>query len=280
MEVVMDIRPSCLAGQWYPSEPHALARTIDGYLTNARVGAQLGKVWGIIVPHAGYVYSGQVAAHAFACLRSLRPELVVIVSPLHDSHRAPVVTTGHEAYETPLGIVEVNVQAIALLERTLREHHSVEFARIRDDTEHAVEIELPFLQHIIGAFRLLPLMIVDQRMHISEALGQAIAEVVEDRNVLLVASSDLSHFYPQSMANELDAEMLKRLNAFDARGVIEADEDGVGFACGRGAIAAAMVTARRLGANRVSVLSHATSGDVSGDFDSVVGYAAAVILQE
>lgn len=275
----MNIRPSPIAGRWYPGNPDVLAWDLNQYLKQADVQNPPGKIWGVVAPHAGYYYSGAVAAHAFKCLSGLHPELVVVVSPLHHPHPAPLLTTAYEAYETPLDIVEVDAPAIADLNRSLRNHLDYGLTALHRDSEHSLEIELPFLQHILGKFRLLPVMIHNQNPLVAKALGQALAEALPGRRVLFVASSDLSHFYPQKDACQLDAELLRRLEAFDPQAVMDAEAEGVGYACGRAAIAAILWATKQLGANRVSILQHATSGDISGDFDSVVGYGAAVIWQ-
>jgi AmmeMemoRadiSam system protein B len=148
------------------------------------------------------------------------------------------------------------------------------------DPEHSLEIELPFLQRALGhdgAFTLIPLMLRDQGRALAEALGRALAGVLRGRRALLVASSDLSHFYPQPLAQELDGYLLQRIAAYDPVGVLEAEEHGRGFACGKGAIAAVLWAAGALGARHAAVVKHATSGDVNGDYSSVVGYGAAVI---
>ncbi len=276
----MNIRPSPIAGRWYPGHPKTLARDLNQYLAQADVRPPQGRVWGVVAPHAGYLYSGSVAAYAFKCLQGLQAELVVVISPLHFAHRAPLLTTAYEAYETPLGLVDVDEQAVYRLNDALKRRVGIECTPLHRDTEHSLEIELPFLQHVLGDFRLLPIMIRDQRPGVVKALGQALAETLQEQQVLLVASSDLSHFNPQAYADKLDAELLRRVEAFDPLAVMEAEEAGVGFACGRGAIAAVLWAAKQLGANRVRVLHHATSGDVSGDYTAVVGYGAAVIWQE
>lgn len=275
----MNVRPSPIAGSWYPGHSKSLTRDLDKYLDQAEVQPPSGKLWGVVAPHAGYYYSGPVAAHAFKCLRGLQPDLVAVVSPLHSGHRAPLLTTAYEAYETPLGLIEVDTPAVNQLDRALQAHLGYGLTPLRQDREHSLEIELPFLQHTLGQFRLLPVMIRDQRASVAKALGQALAEILQGRQALLVASSDLSHFYPHSAACELDGEVLRRLEAFDPEGVMDVEEEGVGFACGRGAIAAVLWASRQLGADQVSILRHATSGDVSGDYESVVGYGAAVIWQ-
>ncbi len=275
----MNIRPSPIAGSWYPENPQVLTQHLTQYLDQTQVSIPPGKLWGIVVPHAGYGYSGPVAAYAFKCLRGLNPDLVAVISPLHANHSAPLLTTAYEAYETPLGTVEVDAPALDQLNDALQKRLGYGLTPLHHDHEHSLEIELPFLQHILGKFRLLPIMIRHQRNRTSVALGQALAETLQGRQALLVASSDLSHFYPQHYACKLDAELLRRLELFDPMGVMDAENEGVGYACGRGAIATVLWAARELGANRVNILHHATSGDVSGDYDVVVGYGAAVVWQ-
>ena len=147
--------------------------------------------------------------------------------------------------------------------------------------EHSLEIELPFLQRVLTSqFRLLPVMVRDQTPGIIETFGRSLARVLSKRSVLLVASSDLSHFYDQLQAEQLDVEMLSRVEAFDPLGVLQAEEEGKGFACGRNAIAAVLWAAKELGADSVKILKHATSGDVTGDYSGVVGYAAAIITRQ
>lgn len=275
----MNIRPSPIAGSWYPGQAGNLTHDLDRYLNQAETAVPAGKIWGVIVPHAGYRYSGPVAAYGFNCLRGLQPDLVVVISPLHSAHRAPLLTTAHDAYETPLGLVLVEKTAVSQLNQALHKRIGTALTPITHDREHALEIELPFLQHILGQFRLLPIMIRQQNKQTAQGLGLALADILRGRRALLVASSDLSHFYPQPQAQKLDNEVLRRLAAFDPAGVMDAEDEGVGFACGRGAVAAVLWAARELGANQVSVLHHATSGDATGDFSSVVGYGTAVIWE-
>jgi MEMO1 family protein len=274
-----NIRPSPIAGTWYPGQPATLRSEIAQYLVRVNEPNPAGKVHAIIAPHAGYYYSGAVAAHAFACLRGLNPGLVVVVSPLHYHHSAQVLTSAHDAYATPLGPIAVDREAVAHLDQTLRLRLDAGLFPLARDQEHSLEIELPFLQYILGEFRLLPIMLRDQRWETARAVGESLAEVVAGKDALFVASSDLSHFYPQIVAKSFDSEILSRIEALDPAGIIKADDEGLGFACGRGAIAAVLWAAIRLGANQARVLHHATSGDINGDFDRVVGYGAAVILE-
>lgn len=271
-----DVRPSAIAGTWYPGDSDRLANLIDKFIAEAKVTPISGEVIGIMVPHAGYRYSGQVAAHAFWFVQDKEVDTVVVFSPLHRAlSMAPVVTTSHDAYVTPLGQVGVDHDAIDAIR-----DKGIKIAEVRHDDEHSLEIELPFLQRTLtGEFNLVPLMISNQSVETAADLGHAVAEVIRDRRILLVGSTDLSHFYDQETAHRLDGQVLDRVAAFDPEGVIKVEEQNKGFACGRAAVAAAMWTAQDLGANAANVMNYATSGDVSGDFSRVVGYGAALFYK-
>lgn len=274
----MDLRLSPIAGRWYPSGAVRLAETVDQYLDSAQIEAMPGEVVAMVVPHAGLPYSGPVAAYAYRTLRGASFELVAILCPSHYHDDGALITTEHAAYATPLGEVRVDHEALGVLQMALPDEPIVE---IRGDREHAIEIELPFLQRTLApGFSLLPLMLRDQSEGLARALGEAMARALQERRALVVASSDLSHYYPQAAARELDTEMLKQIEAFDPAGVLEAQESGRGFACGYGAIAAGLWAARALGATHSRVVRYATSGDVTGDHSSVVGYGAAVMWKD
>jgi hypothetical protein len=280
MQASLDIRPSPIAGRWYTADPRRLAAEVDGYLDAAQLPALAGEVIAVMAPHAGHRYSGPVAGYAFAALRGLSPDLVAIVSPMHYPYAEPLLTTSHHAYATPLGNIPVDQAALQSLDGHLVDRLGYSLAYVAHDPEHSLEIELPFLQRLFPAgFGLLPIMVREQSSTVARQLGQALALTLNGRNAILVASTDLSHFYTQSEAQRLDAELLERVAAFDPQGVIRVDEQGKGFACGRGALAAMLWAAQALGADQVQVLNHATSGDVTGDFSQVVGYAAAVALR-
>ena len=276
----MDIRPSPIAGRWYPGDSNQLAASVDKYVDAARVAEIDGEVVGVIVPHAGHTYSGPVAGYAFKAVRDLQPELVAVISPMHQPYSQPFLTCAHQAYQTPLGTLNVDHESVSALSDALETELGFGLTPVRNDQEHSLEIELPFLQRVLSSdFDLLPVMVRDQSAKVVKTLGRALAGVLVGRSALLVASSDLSHFYDQLQAETLDAEILSRVEAFDPPGVLQAEEEGKGFACGRNAIAAVLWAARELGANKVKVLNHATSGDVTGDYSGVVGYAAAIITR-
>jgi hypothetical protein len=276
----LDIRPSPIAGQWYPGDPKRLSASVDKYIQEAKLPPLNGEVIAIISPHAGHMYSGPVAGYAFAALKGYKPDLVAVVSPMHYPYQEPLLTTAHEAYETPLGTIPVDLEAVQKLDELLKEALGYGLKRVPRDREHSLEIELPFLQRVIDSeFKLLPVMVRDPSPEVTHPLGLALAKVLRGKSALLVASTDLSHFYSQREAERLDSAMLEQIAAFSPEGVYAAEATGKGYACGLGAVMAVLWAARELGASQVKVLHHATSGTVTGDTSSVVGYGAAVVLK-
>jgi AmmeMemoRadiSam system protein B len=276
-----DVRPSPIAGTWYPGSAQALSQTITDFLNKCRPCQISGRVYGVIVPHAGYRYSGLVAAHAFHCLQGYTPDIVAVVSPYHPLHVDPILISNYSAYRTPLGEIPVDPAAAQAVIDQLANDYGLIVGRIKLDQEHSLEIELPFLQHVLAKpFSLLPFMMREQSGAAARAVGESLIKVLKNRNALLVASSDLSHFHPDDVARQFDAEILARVEAFDPEAVLAAEDEGVGFACGRGAMAAILWAAKGLGADKCEVVNYATSGDVTGDRQSVVGYAASVLYSQ
>ena len=280
MATISELRPSPIAGTWYDGNPQRLARSVDEFLAHAQLPKLEGEVIGVIAPHAGHRYSGPVAGYAFAAVRGLTPSLVAVISPMHQPYPQPLITTAHTAYTTPLGNVPIDRQAVDDLSARVKSRLGFGLSPVAYDQEHSLEIELPFIQRSLGGeFKLLPVMVRQVDPLTSRELGAALAETLAGKNALLVASTDLSHFYTQDEANQLDAEMLKQIESFSPDKLFETEARGKGYACGLGATAAVLWAARALGADKVQVLNHATSGDVTGDFSSVVGYGAAVLLK-
>jgi AmmeMemoRadiSam system protein B len=276
----LDLRPSPIAGQWYPADPKRLAASVDGYISDASIPALPGEVIAVMAPHAGHRYSGPVAGYAFAALRGSNPDIVVVASPMHYFTEHPLLTSAHSAYATPFGPIPIDRDALEKLQSALQEYLGFGLTPIRNDPEHSLEIELPFLQRALESeFLLLPVMVRATSARVARGLGGALSKILRERKAILVASTDLSHFYPQEVANDLDGELLRRVESLDPDSVLRAEEEGKGFACGRGALAAVLWAAKDLGADRVQILRHATSGDVTGDYSQVVGYGSAVILR-
>jgi len=280
---MIDVRPSPIAGQWYEADPEMLARNVDEYLDEARLPELDGEVIAVIAPHAGHAYSGAVAGYAFAALRSRKPDLVAVIAPMHHPYFEPLITTAHDAYSTPLGDVPVDQDALLELDVILKSELGFGLSPVSNDKEHSVEIELPFLQRLFSSeqsgWKLLPVMVRAREPRVSEGLGKALANVLRDKNFALVASTDLSHFYNHKTALTYDRTMLTEIESFNPEGAFDVERAGKGFACGLGAFTAVMWASRELGADKVQVLRHATSADVTGDYSSVVGYGAAVILK-
>jgi AmmeMemoRadiSam system protein B len=221
-----------------------------------------------------------VAGYAYKAVKGLKVDLVAVVSPMHQYYPEPLLTSAHRAYSTPLGLVEIDQEALAALDLTLKAELGFGLSVISRDREHSLEIQLPFLQRSLeGPFKLLPVMVRDQSPRVARALGAGIARQLEGKSALLVASTDLSHFYTQREAEQLDGFLLEQVAAFSPDGIYEAEVTGKGYACGLGAVMAVMWAARGLGANAVRVLRHDTSASSTGDSTSVVGYGAAVILK-
>jgi len=271
-----NVRRSVIAGSWYPADPRRLRAMVDGFLGDVPPQPLEGDLLGLIAPHAGYMYSGQVAAYAYAQLRDRPFARVVVVSPVHRVYAGRFAVTDKAYYETPLGLVAVDEDAIGRLERHVR------LNRVSSDMEHSLEIQLPFLQRVLGDFRLTPIMMGDQDWDSITELGQALSKAIasgESDEVLLVASTDLSHFHPYDVAVQLDQHVLDRIVAYDPHGLATALAARKCEACGGGPVAAVMVAAQHLGANRAVLLKYLNSGDVTGDRSSVVGYASAALLR-
>ena len=280
MKPIAPIRPSPIAGTWYEGNPTKLAAEVDRYLSDAALPDLDGDVVVLIAPHAGYMYSGAVAGHAFAAVQGQSFDLVAVLSPMHASHRDAFLSSAHTAYATPLGKIPIARDAVDSVDEILRAELGFGITPIANDREHSLEIELPFLQRALkNDFELLPIMIRSTNPHELEVLGKALSKVLRGKKALIVASTDLSHFYSQDDAKTLDSEMLHQIETFSPEGVLNAEEMGKGFACGRGAVAATLYAAKEMGAEHVKILNYATSGDVSGDYSSVVGYGAGVVYR-
>jgi MEMO1 family protein len=275
------VRPPTVAGAFYPGDANEITRVVDEYLAKANVAPIEGQLVAITAPHAGYEYSGPVAAHSFALLKGRKFQRVVVISPCHiEAFDFSSIYDG-DAYSTPLGAIPVDkefAQKLAASSSSIkisgRGHGTVE-----GRGEHSLEVELPFLQRTFGTFKLVPIVMGDQNYDIERALGVALAKAIQSappsESTLIVASSDLSHFHTYDEAVRLDHKVLNALEEWDYFNMSQNFERRIWEACGGGPIVAAMIAAERLGANRAKVLKYANSGDATGDKSRVVGYGAA-----
>ena len=268
------VRKAAKAGLgWYPGDPLELVREIAGYLRGVPEAAAPGRLIGLICPHAGLSYSGPVAAYGFSLLRGRPCATVILVGPSHRARFNGVAVYSRGAFETPLGRVPVAEDlASALL---AADSHLFADAGFHRD-EHSLEMQLPFLQHVVGDLRIVPLLMGSQSREEVSALTGALARVLPGRDeVLLLASSDLSHYHPAPVANRMDALVVGDVERFDPESLRGRSID---HACGQGPMVAVMKASRALGADRATVLRYADSGDC-GEHDKgrVVGYLSAAL---
>jgi AmmeMemoRadiSam system protein B len=278
------VRPSPIAGTWYPGTPEKLRETVDGLIAHADYPLSHDALVALISPHAGYPYSGQTAAYAYRQLADLQYDTVVLLGPSHYTDYGPVAVSAKKYYATPLGTLELDQEFIAALGAR------VPLARVEQDKEHSLEIQLPFLQRMLGDFKIVPLMLSlpfyllgEEALAPCRQLAIVLADLARSRRVLLVASSDLSHLSNYESVKELDAHTEELVAAYDIPGLVrymwQARECR---ACGDAPIVTVLLAAQALGADRVQVLHRTNSGDVTGEREHaeyVVGYMAAGVYK-
>ena len=280
MNKTNSVRPSPIAGTWYSANPNLLRETVADYIDTATLPDLPGEVVALVAPHAGYQYSGVVAGHAFKAVKGNTYETVAVISPMHQYHPKPILTSAHRAYRTPLGDIPLAEEKLAEINNALDVKFKLRLTAVANDQEHSLEIELPFLQCALkNNFNLIPLMLRDQTHQTANQLGQVLAEVLKGESCLMVASSDLSHFYSEDTAKQLDGTVLQALENFSPDSLFELKNQNQGHACGMAAIAAVLWAARDLGGTNVTLLMYDTSATTSGDKTSVVGYGAAAITR-
>lgn len=284
------VRPAGVAGGFYPADPQQLTTMLDGFLSQAVPPALNGPLVALVSPHAGYPFSGPVAAYSYALLRRRKFTRVVVIAPSHYETFAFASIYDGDAYSTPLGQVPIDkafaaklVTASSLIQLSGKGH-----GQVQGQWEHAVEDELPFLQRVLGDFKLVPIVMGDQSYQASRTLGVALAKAIAQEgpnpggefNTLILASSDLSHYHPYDDAVSEDHKTLNAVEGWDYFNLSLNSERRIWEACGGAEIVAAMIAAERLGANRATVLKYANSGDTTSDKSRVVGYGAVAFTKE
>ncbi len=273
-----DIREPAVSGTFYPGNADVLRADIDGYLKKVPEQALPGPVYGIVAPHAGYMYSGQAAAYGYKTVMGSHYDTVIVVAPSHRSFFVGAAVQARGGYRTPLGTVSVDRElAMKLVDRQGEVH---EEARVHAG-EHAVEVQIPFLQCVLGDFAIVPLILgasqdPESAAHVADVICDCIKD--SDKKYLIVGSTDLSHYYPYDLAVELDKAAVDLMEKYDIEGLSRELIRGKYEACGAGAIITAMKVCRSLGATQSKVLNYVNSGDVTGDMGSVVGYASCVFF--
>jgi AmmeMemoRadiSam system protein B len=270
------VRSPIVAGSFYPGTARQLERQIDGFLANAEPNRVEGRVVGLISPHAGYVYSGQTAANAYAQVRGASYDTVVVISPIHRMPLGRFAVTSAHAYETPLGSVPLDEDLVGALERRIR------IERVSFDGEHALEVQIPFLQTVLDRFKLLPIMVGDPSFAAGERLGTALAQILAEKAALLVASTDMHHIEDYHQVVQRDQSVIDALATLDLERIKNALSPWDCSVCGRIPVYAMLTAAKALGADAIDILHHTTSGDVTGDRrpgQYTVGYLAAAVYE-
>jgi len=287
-----NIHPAQGAGQWYPADRDSLQATVEAYLSGADVDPVPGPILAIIVPHAGYIYSGTVAGHAFRALQEAgcAGKIVVVIGDTHTGNgSSQIAVWPRGAFQTPLGTIPVQEQvAQALVDADPR----IEAEQKAFTKEHPVENQLPFIQMVCPGAQIVPVVIRQPSLQNAEILADAVVAALSDPAAggsgLIVASTDLSHYYPYGTARRIDEVALRAIGSLDPQAVADSPrrctelgiENNPGTMCSMGAVMTAMIAAKKMGANRATVLNYANSGDSPiGDRTGVVGYGAVAFWQ-
>jgi AmmeMemoRadiSam system protein B len=267
------IRPPAVAGRFYPSEPEKLTQQIGQFVSLSGAGEKT-RVLGCMVPHAGYMYSGHVAGAVYAAIEI--PKKCILLGPRHFPRGEPMAILTSGSFSTPLGEAKIDEQLAAALARAC--------PRLRDDAvaherEHSLEVQIPFLQYLAKDFSFVPVVLATDRYGAIEELGRAVAQAIaaENEPVLAIASTDMNHYESDEITRVKDARAIERILALDPRGLYDTVRSEGITMCGYAATTALLVAMQELRATEARLVRYATSGDVSGDREQVVGYAGVVI---
>jgi AmmeMemoRadiSam system protein B len=271
------IRQPVVAGQFYPGEKEELKNMIKscfehkfGPGTDSTESSE--KIFGVVCPHAGYVYSGPTACHSFKAISSQSPELAIIIGPNHFGVGKDAATMIDAHWQTPLGMVQVDSESAKQVAEISKFIEIDEYSHSQD---HSLEVQVPMLQEILSNdFQILPIILRSQDMETAIDVGNAVAEIAKKKNAIIVASSDFTHYEENSFAHQQDKALIEPILEMDVERFYQVLNERRVTACGYGAMASAMIACKNLGAKKGKLLSYATSGDVSGDTESVVGYGA------
>jgi len=273
-----NIRPPAVAGLFYSDKKMELDREVAVYLENAPQIEINGRVIGMVAPHAGYMYSGGVAARAYRQLLDLDIDVVAVIAPSHREYFTEISIFDGFAYATPLGTIEIHrglAQELADINPQIilsEKGHRFE--------EHALEVQLPFLQKVLVKFKLIPIIMGEHSSDNIETLAQALATALRDQKALIVASSDLSHFYNAAKAETMDHLVRDKISGFAEDELFNELRAGKCEMCGGGPVVACMKASKLLGADKSKTLLYRHSGDITGDRSEVVGYLSALFYQE
>jgi MEMO1 family protein len=275
----MQIRTPAVAGMFYPSEKNELKESIHQCFLHRFGPGKLPpteekkKIYGVICPHAGYMYSGPIACHSFYSISSESPELFIIIGPNHWGIGCNTAAMKDCSWETPLGQVEVDSEAASKLSKI---SNIVDLDFFSHTKEHSLEVQIPMLQELYSKFKILPIILIDQEKNTVKEVGKAVADIAKEKNSMIIGSSDFTHYEPNEFAHEQDKALIEPILDLDVDQFYKVLYEKNVTACGYGAIASTMIACKKLGATKGELLKYATSGDVTGDTSSVVGYGSII----
>jgi AmmeMemoRadiSam system protein B len=277
----LKLRYPAVAGSWYAGTPHSLRKQIEQLFMHRLGPGSIPSVVkegsrnlvGLVVPHAGYMASGPIAAHAYHYLaKDGKPDVVVIFGPNHTGHGSALSIMNEGAWRTPLGDVEIDTETV---EKILRVSNIVDVDDRAHVYEHSIELQLPFLKYLFGSgFKFVPICFMMQDLESSREVGKAVASALKGMNGLVIGSSDLTHYEPQERAEKKDGLAVDAALDMDEERYYHTVESYGISTCGYGPVIAAITAAKELGAKKAELLRYGTSGDVLGDRSAVVGYAS------
>lgn len=263
------MRKPAVAGQFYPGNKNDLIQEISRCFEGVTLSEK--EVIGAVVPHAGYIYSGNTAAYAYSSIA--KADTFVFIAPNHTGYGSPI-SVSSDTWSTPLGYVSSDVEFIKALPKKI-----IDLDESAHTYEHSIEVQLPFLQYRFREFSIVSICLGMQDEETAQDVGNEIAEAVGrvKKKVVIIASSDFTHYKPDKVARENDAYYIQSILDMDIHGFYRRLHERNATVCGYGAIAAMLAAAKRLGGKKTTLLKYSTSGDATGDVSSVVGYGAIVV---
>lgn len=285
VSIAQGVRPAARSGQFYPSNKIELKELLDEYLTEAKPVDIQGDIYGVWVPHAGYMFSGQIAANAYQALRGRQYDVIIIIGPSHHVGLLGASVALYDAFETPLGKVSVDLD---LAKKLVQSSSAINDNREAHEYEHAIEVQLPFIQTVLPNTPIVPMVIGRVSLNTCKSIANTIHKATKDKHVLIIASSDMSHYPTYKDAYEVDLTMMDAIMNFDVDKVANVEKylmrKGIQglecLLCGAEALYTTMYVSEKKGCKQVQLLPYANSGDVSGERYRVVGYGAALFYKE
>jgi AmmeMemoRadiSam system protein B/AmmeMemoRadiSam system protein A len=269
-----EVKKPAVSGTFYPSSKEELARAVDKFIEEADVKSEKGDIIAAIAPHAGYVYSGSVAGYTYKAIKDKAFKLAILMGPSHFEFFDGISVYNKGSFQTPLGNVEIDAESANKL---IKENPKISFYPKAFDREHSLEVQLPFLQRIREDFKIVPVIIGNPSFENCKILADAIVNVIKKRDdVIIIASTDLSHYHKYEEALNIDRFTLSELSKLEPETIFTDYSNGSIELCGAGAVLTAVIASRALGAKSLGILKYANSGDTAGDMSRVVGYASGI----